>query len=99
MRGLLVTINSATTLMTSRDTEGEVWKGLLDEHDHHGSYMVAIKTAKSKSAADYQTAADELIAEALIMAQVGLHPNVRCSFSCRMSHLRALLGFTTTCDK
>jgi hypothetical protein len=53
---------------------GEVWKGLLDEGDHRGGYLVAIKTAKPGTSEAHQSAADDLMAEAVIMAQV------RCSF-------------------
>jgi hypothetical protein len=51
---------------------GEVWKGMIQE-DGTGEYLVAIKTVK---AGMNQMAEDELMAEAVVMAQVGEHHNV-----------------------
>jgi serine/threonine protein kinase len=53
---------------------GEVWKALLDE-EGTPSYVVAVKSVKGDTATGDQI--EELMAEALIMAQI-LHDNVVC---------------------
>ena len=53
---------------------GEVWKGVLDESSSGGvpGYMVAVKTSKEAKG----EGAEELLREALVMAQLTGHPNV-----------------------
>jgi hypothetical protein len=55
---------------------GEVWKGLLDESAITGvpAYLVAVKTVLNAAANPDGLA--ELVQEAAVMAQVGMHPNL-----------------------
>jgi serine/threonine protein kinase len=55
---------------------GEVWKGLIDLSETTGTpaYMVAVKTVLDAQATPEGLA--ELVQEAVVMAQVGMHPNL-----------------------
>ena len=59
---------------------GEVWKAQLDEGDFRGAFPAAVKLVKSTSgnAEDRIKAEEELLAEAAVMSQVGMHDNIVC---------------------
>ena len=67
---------------------GKVYKGLLDESSTGGppAYMVAAKEIRTDNAdqAGVKAATEELMTEAMVMAQVGSHP-----------HLVAIIGVRT----
>ena len=57
---------------------GEVWKAQLDEGDARGAIPVAVKLVKTTDG-DYKgriKAENELLAEAAVMSQVGMHDNI-----------------------
>lgn len=59
---------------------GEVWKAQLDEGDERGAIPAAVKLVKSTDGdAEHRTKAEqELLAEAAVMSQVGMHDHIVC---------------------